>query len=509
MATQTYTDGVTLSSAAEFNRFDTVSYAVLSGVAGTNTITATGPANYTYAATTPPVWFIPANTNTGATTINITPSGGVALGAKNVFANGAALSGGEIRIGVPCGIVYDGTQFNILGPYAGGLIPGNLTVNGNATLGDAVGDAHAINGETTFNDDGTSTIVIGQSAGASSKITQTTGDLTIKTAANNTDVVLDGKRAVRFYINGVEEGLIDSTGNILVGKATADGGLAVGVELGNSGYVAAAIDGTVIYANRLTSDGDVIAIMQGGTLEGSISVSGTTVSYNAFLGSHWSQLVDGSRDDTILPGTVMQTIDALCEWPGEENDRLPKCEVCDTPDSERVYGVFLAWDDDEFRDVEVTEDIEEPFSEVQEIDGKFVMVNGTRTVKRPILTEHPLVNEDGTPHLVKVRDAVYEGKERKKVADEVWQQATHQKPVMVKRQGVNDMYVAALGQYRVRLRKGEAFQNGDLVVAAGGGCAKVNNDAKPNQIIGKINCAVVIELYSDGSFTVPCALYCG
>ena len=115
MATQTYTDGVTLSSAAEFNRFDTVSYAVLSGVAGTNTITATGPANYTYAATTPPVWFIPANTNTGATTINITPSGGAALGAKNIFNGGAACIGGELRAGVPVGIVYDGTQFNIIG----------------------------------------------------------------------------------------------------------------------------------------------------------------------------------------------------------------------------------------------------------------------------------------------------------------------------------------------------------------------------------------------------------
>ena len=119
MATQTYTDGVTLSAAAEFNRFDTVSYAVLSGVAGTNTITATGPANYTYAATTPPVWLIPANTITGAATINITPSGGSALGAKNIFMNGAACTGFEIRQNVPCALIYDGTQFNILGPTLG------------------------------------------------------------------------------------------------------------------------------------------------------------------------------------------------------------------------------------------------------------------------------------------------------------------------------------------------------------------------------------------------------
>lgn len=117
MATQTYTDGVTLTAAAEFNRFDTVSYAVLTGVAGTNTITATGPANYTYAATTPPVWFIPAVTNTGATTLNVTPSGASALGAKNIFAGGLALVGGELVSGVPACAIYDGTRFQLLGVF--------------------------------------------------------------------------------------------------------------------------------------------------------------------------------------------------------------------------------------------------------------------------------------------------------------------------------------------------------------------------------------------------------
>lgn len=118
MATQTYVNSVTLTEATEFNRFDTAAYPALSGVAGTNTITATGPANLTLVATNPAVWFIPAVTNTGATTINITPSGGAALGAKNVFSGGTACVGGELVAGVPVAIVYDGTQFNILGSPA-------------------------------------------------------------------------------------------------------------------------------------------------------------------------------------------------------------------------------------------------------------------------------------------------------------------------------------------------------------------------------------------------------
>lgn len=93
----------------------------LTSVAGTNTITATlasagsvtfGPLSYLTGAK---FWLIPANTNTGATTLNVTsPAGGSALGAKNVFWNGAACVGGELRQNVPALVGYDGTQFHII-----------------------------------------------------------------------------------------------------------------------------------------------------------------------------------------------------------------------------------------------------------------------------------------------------------------------------------------------------------------------------------------------------------
>lgn len=115
MTTQTFTDLVTLTQASWFNDADTATYAYLTSPAGTNTITATGGANLTYAAGLLVRW-IPAGTNTGATTLNITPSGSSALGAKNVFSNGAACVGGEITSGVPVQAIYDGTQFNLLNP---------------------------------------------------------------------------------------------------------------------------------------------------------------------------------------------------------------------------------------------------------------------------------------------------------------------------------------------------------------------------------------------------------
>src|SRR3990167_3675548 len=130
MATQTYVNSVTLSDAAEWNKWDTAAYCVLSGVAGTNTITATGPANYTYAAASHPVFFVPAATNTGATTLNVTPSGGAALGAKNIFSNGVACVGGELRINVPVAILYDGTQFHIIANGFGISLGLNKTIYG-------------------------------------------------------------------------------------------------------------------------------------------------------------------------------------------------------------------------------------------------------------------------------------------------------------------------------------------------------------------------------------------
>jgi hypothetical protein len=68
-------------------------------------------------------WFLPANANTGACTLN--PN---SLGAKNIFARGAALIGGELSTTVPALVVYDGTQFNLLNPEpASGSFTATLT----------------------------------------------------------------------------------------------------------------------------------------------------------------------------------------------------------------------------------------------------------------------------------------------------------------------------------------------------------------------------------------------
>ena len=93
---------------------------------------------------------------------------------------------------------------------------------------------------------------------------------------------------------------------------------------------------------RNNSDGTILEWKQDDILEGAVSVSGTTITYGSFSGSHWSQLADNSTP-CILPGTIMETIDEMCEWPGEANEQLAKCKVSDTPASTSVYGVFMAY----------------------------------------------------------------------------------------------------------------------------------------------------------------------
>ncbi len=72
------------------------------------------------------------------------------------------------------------------------------------------------------------------------------------------------------------------------GTANFTGFVGFGVTAPDTPVDAARSGGTVGAFNRLTNDGTVVAIQQDGVNEGTISVSGTTVSYNAFTGSHYA-----------------------------------------------------------------------------------------------------------------------------------------------------------------------------------------------------------------------------
>ncbi|MGH1469324.1 MAG: hypothetical protein ACRBBP_10690, partial [Bdellovibrionales bacterium] len=55
-----------------------------------------------------------------------------------------------------------------------------------------------------------------------------------------------------------------------------------------------------LIANRKGDDGHIIQLRQGGNLEGTISVSGSTVSYNAFTGSHYARLKESLEKGRLV-----------------------------------------------------------------------------------------------------------------------------------------------------------------------------------------------------------------
>ncbi len=152
---------------------------------------------------------------------------------------------------------------------------------------------------------------------------------------------------------GSAEMTIDSSGNLLVGK-TAPSTSTVGFQFTTSDNKIAcgAASGPSAFFNRNTDDGIIVQIAQDGTVEGTISVSGTTVSYNGGHLSRFSQLPSGQRDPAIKKGTVLSNLDAMCEWRDADgnllpNEQLNKVKISDVESDSNTAGVFVNWDNDD------------------------------------------------------------------------------------------------------------------------------------------------------------------
>jgi len=152
------------------------------------------------------------------------------------------------------------------------------------------------------------------------------------------------------FLNGsaTEHMRITSGGIVLMGKTSSDGGATAGLEFEPPGFLTVAQDGNIPFIlNRFNSDGTLAQLRQDGTTEGSITVSGTTVSFNGGHISRWSRLLDGSKPTTLLKGTVMSNLDDMIVWTGEDNEQLNHTKVSDTEGDVNAAGVFVSWDNDD------------------------------------------------------------------------------------------------------------------------------------------------------------------
>jgi hypothetical protein len=217
---------------------------------------------------------------------------------------------------------------------------------------------------------------------------------------------------------------ISNNGRVNIGNTSTNpvGDNATGFYLLNGSTYLGAGSETVLFVNRKTNDGALISLQQDATEEGSISVSGTTVSYNGAHLSRWSQLPGGIERKEILRGTVLSNIDEMCAWGEEDNEQLNRMKVSDVEGDPNVSGVFQAWDDD---------------------------------------------------------DDTY----------------------------TDDFYCAMTGDFIIRIAQGVTVQRGDLLMSAGDGTAKPqDDDIIRSKTIAKVTSTHVTCTYDDGSYCVPCVL---
>jgi len=268
---------------------------------------------------------------------------------------------------------------------------------------------------------------------------------------------------------------IANNGMVMIGDTTGDSIANNGVNITQASQILISRGGGDCGTfNRNTNDGQILNFAQAGSTEGNISVSGSTVSYNGFTGTHWSRLTDNSKP-TILKGTILESLDEMCDW---------YQAVADVAESTDAEGNII------------------PAHQV-----KKSIALGSKNIGDSITFTHNGVEHTGT--VVKEGDVKHS---KCKISD-----SSESKAVYGVFQAwdndddtVNDMYVAQTGTFVVRLNSSVTTLNkGDLIQSNGDGTGKVQaDDIIRASTVAKVLSTTKIETYSDGSYIVPCSLHC-
>jgi hypothetical protein len=269
-----------------------------------------------------------------------------------------------------------------------------------------------------------------------------------------------GSRDMLFWTSGTERMRITNDGYVSFGKTgvenTENGLWIASQNTGNnfqSFFTTTRADGgaSPIFINRQSSDGTLIEFRQANTAEGTISVSGSTVSYNGGHLSRWAQML--TKPD-LLKGTVMSNLDEM-----------------------NVYvKPTLYW----------TEDDELPVDE-----------EGNPTVAVGDVKQETSVSDNEQLNKVKVSDVEGDPNVAGVFVNWTYDEA-HQ---------VDEINMAMTGDMIIRIAQGVTVARGDLLMSAGDGTAKPQgDDIVRSKTIAKVTSTHVTCTYDDGSYCVPCVL---
>jgi hypothetical protein len=354
------------------------------------------------------------------------------------------------------------------------LLNGGQLIIGGTTAGDAAANELTLvnsgNGGLTFDN--------GSSSYASIYFKDT--------GSNNAGYIQykHGDDFMRFQVDGSELVRFTSDQYILLGQTSANFN-AAGVRLQYNGEIVATRNGgNIVSLNRLSSDGALINFAQAGTVEGNISVSGSTISLNGAHTSRWSKLQDyynifniESRVE-ILRGTVLTNLDEMIEWRGIE------FQVRVISENDEVSGPSF-----EFITKTVSYFGDEP-------DGTQVTVEyeGEKYVGTVYTEENEQLN--------KMDISSVKGDRNVAGVFQSWDDDDDEY--------IDDFYCAMSGDFVIRIAKDCVVERGDLLMSAGDGTACPQEDELADVVrsctVAKVTSTTVINTFSDGSYLVPCVL---
>jgi len=254
---------------------------------------------------------------------------------------------------------------------------------------------------------------------------------------------------MRFTQEGVGDvGAWDSGGSLVISE-TSSSNVANGTHayIGSNGQLY--VSSTSSHFMNKTADGSVLVFRSAGSNEGSVSISGSTTSFNGGHLSRWSRLTSGNRDASILKGTVMTNLDEMVVWSHPA--------IAEGDEIKDNMGKTITATSDHVRDA-YTEDNEQlNCMAVSSVEGD-PNVAGV------------FVNWDNDDDF-------------------------------------NDMNVAMTGDMVIRIAKGTTVARGDLLMSAGDGTAKPQgDDIVRSKTIAKVISTNVSHTYDDESYLVPCVL---
>jgi hypothetical protein len=365
--------GASTASTGAFTTLSTTGALTYGGVTLSNSVTGTGsmvlsnsPTLVTPALGTPASGVV---TNlTGTASININGTVGATTASTGAFTTLSATGVTTVQAGTvsdPAITTTGDTNTGIFFPAAdtiafaeGGVEAMRIDSSGRLNIGTSVGDAFSSNALLRIQ----GADVGGQDAWVQIK-TNVTGAGGVLVGDTDDDftggfVYDNATDALEFHANNDERARIDSDGNFMVGTTEDAPGVSnntVGISARSNGtfYVSSAPSAAFF---NVTSDGQIIGLRSGGTIEGNISVSGTTVSYNGGHLARWAQTTT-AKDESLVKGTVLSNLDEMNVYTDAdgnpvENEQLNKVKVSDVEGDANVAGVFVNWEHDEAHNVD-------------------------------------------------------------------------------------------------------------------------------------------------------------